>query len=72
MEEPKGTAATKAKNKYNAANYDRLYPYVPKGRKAVYEAAARKAKVSLNDYLIQALEEKIERENDTCASTKNA
>ncbi|OMG47250.1 transcriptional regulator, partial [Paenibacillus macerans] len=31
MEDKKGTAATRAKNKYNAANYDRLYPYVPKG-----------------------------------------
>ena len=28
MEKKTGTAATKAKNKYNAANYERLYPFV--------------------------------------------
>ncbi|MBU7320836.1 transcriptional regulator [Paenibacillus oleatilyticus] len=62
MDEKKGSAATRAKNKYNAANYDRLYPYVPKGRKAVYEEAATKAGVSLNDYIIKALDEKVERD----------
>jgi hypothetical protein len=61
--ERKGTAATRAKNKYNAANYDRLYPYVPKGRKAVYEAAAKKAGMSLNEFIIAALEEKVDRIN---------
>lgn len=62
MEEKKGTAATRAKNKYNAENYDRLYPYVPKGRKAVYEAAAKASGVSLNDFITKAIEEKIRRE----------
>ncbi|WP_374016340.1 transcriptional regulator [Paenibacillus thiaminolyticus] len=62
MEEKKGTAATRAKNKYNTENYDRLYPYVPKGRKAVYEAAAKRAGLSLNDFITRAVEEKIERE----------
>ena len=33
MEKKTGTAATKAKNKYNAANYERLYPFVKKGKK---------------------------------------
>lgn len=65
MSEKRGTAATRAKNKYNAANYDRLYPYVPKGRKAVYEAAAKKAGYeSLNDFIISAIEEKIKREEE--------
>ena len=31
MEKKTGTAATKAKNKYNAATYERLYPCVRKG-----------------------------------------
>jgi hypothetical protein len=62
IEEKKGSAATRAKQKYNAANYDRLYPYVPKGRKAIYEAAAEAAGVSLNDYIIRALDEKVERD----------
>lgn len=65
MEERKGTSATKAKNKYNTANYDRLYPYVKKGRKAVYEEAAKKAGVSLNDYIVTALEEKLVRDNES-------
>ena len=62
--EKTGTAATKAKNKYNAANYDRLYPYVKKGRKEVYEEAARKTGISLNEYIIDAIEEKIERDQN--------
>ena len=59
----KGTAATRAKNKYNAANYDRLYPIVPKGRKKVYETEAAAAGYqSLNEFVVTAIEEKIERE----------
>jgi len=65
MSEKKGSSATRAKNKYNTANYDRLYPYAPKGRKAIYEEAAKKAGVSLNDFIITAIEEKIEKlQND--------
>ncbi len=57
-----GTSATKAKNKYNDANYDRLYPYVKKGKKAEYEAAAKTAGYdSLNEFIIDAIEEKISR-----------
>lgn len=62
MAEQKGTSATKAKNKYNAAAYDRLYPYVPKGRKAVYESAAKASDMSLNEFITSAIEEKIKRE----------
>ena len=38
MEKKTGTAATKAKNKYNAANYERLYPFVKKGKKEIPES----------------------------------
>ena len=38
MEDFKGKASTRAKNKYNAANYDSLRIVVPKGRKADIEA----------------------------------
>ena len=41
-ETPRGQAATNAKRKYNAENYDRIYPMVKKGKKAVYQAAAAK------------------------------
>lgn len=57
-----GKAATRAKNKYNAAHYDRLYPVVPKGRKAIYEAAAKAAGMSLNEFIVAAMEEKLERD----------
>ena len=33
MSEIKGKASTKAKNKYNAANYDSLRIVIPKGNK---------------------------------------
>jgi hypothetical protein len=60
--EKKSNAATRAKQKYNTANYDRLYPYVKKGRKEIYEAAAEKNGLSLNEYIVEAIEEKISRE----------
>ena len=57
MEERRGTAATKAKNKYNAANYDRLYPYVKKGKKERYQQAAKAGGYeSLNDFLEKAMD----------------
>ena len=40
MEGTKGTAATRAKNKYAAANYERLSPFVKKGKKQRYKDAA--------------------------------
>ena len=43
MEKKKYASNTRAKNKWNAANYDRLYPYVKKGKKATYLAAAKAA-----------------------------
>lgn len=60
--EKKGTPATRAKNKYNAANYDRMYPYVEKGKKAYYEEQAKKAGYeSFNQFIVDAIEEKISR-----------
>ncbi len=58
----KGKSATRAKNRYNDANYDRLYPYVKKGKKAEYEKAAKNAGYpSLNEFIVDAIEEKIAR-----------
>lgn len=48
--------ATNYKNKFQAENYDRLYPVVPKGQKAEYQAAADKAGISLNAFMIQAMD----------------
>lgn len=56
MEKKTGTAATKAKNKYNAANYDRLSPFVRKGKKDRYKAAAEAAGYSLNEFMEKAMD----------------
>ena len=55
MSEFTGKAATRAKNKYNAANYDSLRIVVPKGQKATVEAAAKEAGESINQYTQKAL-----------------
>ena len=54
MEEQKGKASTRAKNKYNAANYDSLRIVVPKGRKQAVEAHAKRKGESVNG-LVNAL-----------------
>lgn len=72
MEERKGTSATRAKNKYNGKAYDRLYPYVKKGRKAVYEETAQKAGLTLNEFVTEAIEEKVERTTGHTRSHINA
>lgn len=55
MGEFTGKAATRAKNKYNAANYDNLRIVVPKGQKVTVEAAAKEAGESINLYTQKAL-----------------
>ena len=50
----KGKSSTRAKNKYNAANYDSLRIVVPKGRKAAVEAHAQRNGESVNG-LVNAL-----------------
>lgn len=39
MEEKKQKPATRAKRKWNDENYDRLYPFIKRGKKAVYQRA---------------------------------
>ena len=56
MEQRKGTAATRAKNKYNAENYDLLYPYVKRGKKEKYQRAAEAAGGSLNEFMEKAMD----------------
>ena len=56
-----GKAQTRASNKYHAEKYDRLYPFVLKGRKAEIQAAADAAGESLNDFIVKAIDERIER-----------
>lgn len=63
MEETKAKASTIAKNKYNAKNYDNLRIVVKKGRKADIQAHAEKQGKSLNAFVNEAIDEKIERDN---------
>ena len=58
----KQSAATKAKNAFNSKNYDRLYPFVKAGNKAKIESAANAAGQSLNDYVVTAVYQRMERE----------
>lgn len=46
---------------YNAKSYDRLYPFVPKGHKSEIQAAADAAGESLNEFIVKAIDERIER-----------
>jgi len=48
LENLQGKASTRAKNKYNAANYDSLRIVVPKGRKSVIEEYAKAQGESVN------------------------
>ena len=57
-----GKAATRAKNKYNGANYDRIALSVPKGDKERYKAAADARGMSLNQFIIEAIEAEIEKQ----------
>ena len=60
---PRGAAATAAKNKYKAKNYDRMELAVPKGMKQALRAAAAQAGyTSFNSYIVDAVKEKFLRE----------
>lgn len=59
---PVSKAQQKAVHKYVKANYDRLELTVPKGRKDEIKAAALAAGESTNQYIINAVEQRMERE----------
>ena len=58
------TAQSRASNKYAAKAYDRIYPFVPKGRKAEIQAAADALGESINDFIVKAIDERMERIKD--------
>ena len=62
MAENKGSAQTRAKNKYNAKAYDSLRVVVKKGRKDIIRAHAEKQGESLNGFINRAIDEAIERD----------
>ena len=55
------SAQSRACNKFAAKDYDRLYPFVPKGRKAEIQAAADALGESMNDFIVKAIDERMER-----------
>lgn len=54
-----GNAATKAKNKYNVSNYDRISLFVPKGEKDNLKQfiAEKKCAESMNQFIVDAIAE---------------
>ncbi|MNM22051.1 hypothetical protein D3C81_324210 [compost metagenome] len=60
--ETKGKASTRAKDKYNAANYDQVKFWTPKGYREEIDAAADSAGMSRNAFIMEAIKEKIQRE----------
>jgi len=60
----KGKSSTKAKNKYNAANYDNLRIVVPKGKKELIKTHAESQGESINGFVNRAIEETIKHDID--------
>ncbi len=54
-------ARRKANEKYNAKTYDEIKVRVLKGRKDEIKSAAEKQGQSLNGYIVNAIDEKMER-----------
>ena len=51
-----GKTSAKVKNAYNARNYDRINLSIPKGLKEEWQASAQRAGLSLNAYILEAVE----------------
>lgn len=51
-----GMSATDYKRAFNEKNYDRLSPYVKRGKKDRYKAAAAAAGYSLNEFIETAMD----------------
>ena len=56
VQETKGKASTRAKNKYNAANYDSLRIVVPKGKKEIIRKYATNKGKSINGFVNEAID----------------
>jgi uncharacterized protein (DUF1778 family) len=57
-------AQQRAVNKYMSENYDRINLTVPKGQREVIKAHAEAVGKSTNAFIVEAIEEKIERERE--------
>lgn len=64
MQERKNSEARiRANNKYNAKAYDRVNIAIPKGRKEVIQAHAAAQGKSVNGYVVEAIDEKLNRDD---------
>ena len=60
---PASKAQQRAVNKYVKANYDLYQIKMPKGKKNGIKAAAAVAGESMNQYIINAIDQRMERDN---------
>lgn len=60
----KGKSSTRAKNKYNAENYDSLRIVVPKGKKDKIKAYAESKGESINGFVNRAIDEAMADEGE--------
>ena len=67
---PVTEAQKKATTKYVKNNYDRHVLTMPKGRKAEIKAHAESKGESLNGYVVQAVNERMERDTTKGATPK--
>ena len=51
-----GKTSAAVKNRYNCKAYDRIAVVVVKGRKAIIQAAAERAGLSLSAYIVKAVD----------------
>lgn len=58
-------ARIEANKRYNDKAYDRIAVVVPKGRKEIIKQAAEKAGLSVNAYVQQAINERLEKDLTT-------
>ena len=59
--ESKGFNQIKYQHEYNKKNYDRIEISVPKGQKIIIKETAKAAGQSVNEYINQAINERMER-----------
>ena len=61
-----GKTSNEGKTRYNAKACDRLCPFGPKGRKAKIQAAADAAGKTLNEFIVKAIDERMEQTRAHC------
>lgn len=59
-----GKPSTKAQNKYIAKAYDRINLTVSKGKKDVIQSHAQAQGKSVNGFINEAIDEKMQRDNE--------